>query len=155
MPFRVEGLDVSRFEPLFALGEAELEARGMRRLIADARPGFPCRVSLEDAAPGERVLLLAYEHQPAHSPFRASGPIFVREMAHRSFDAVDRLPPVFATRLLSLRAYDAAGMMVDADVVEGRDAAVTIARLFARADTEYLHAHYAKRGCYACLVERG
>ena len=126
----------------------------MRRLIADAKPGFPCRVSLEDAAPGERVLLLGFEHQPAHSPFRASGPIFVREAAHMTFDAVDQLPPVFATRLLSLRAYDATGMMVDADVVEGRDAEGAIARLLSRGDTEYLHAHYAKRGCFACRIER-
>jgi len=154
MPFRVKGLDRSQFEPLFALGDAELEARGMRRLIADAKPGFPCRISLEDASPGERVLLLGFEHQPAHSPFRASGPIFVREAAHMTFDAVDQLPPVFATRLLSLRAYDATGMMVDADVVEGRDAEDTIARLLSRVDTEYLHAHYAKRGCFACRIER-
>ena len=126
----------------------------MRRLTVDAMPGFPCRVSLEDAAPGERVLLLAYEHQPAHSPFRASGPIFVRETARQMFSGVDQLPPVFAGRLLSLRAYDAAGMMVDADVVEGRDAEGVIARLFSRAATEYLHAHYAKRGCFACRIER-
>ena len=154
MPFRVKGLDRSQFEPLFALGDAELEVRGMRRLIADAKPGFPCRVSLDDAVPGERVLLLGYEHQPAHSPFRASGPVFVRESARTTFDATDRLPPVFATRLLSLRAYDAAGMMVDADVVEGRDAESVIARLFSRTDTAYLHAHYAKRGCFACRIER-
>ena len=155
MPFRVKGLDRSQFEPLFALDDSELEVRGMRRLIADAEPGFPCRVSLEDAAPGERMLLLAYEHQPAHSPFRASGPIFVREAARTTFDAVDHLPPVFATRLLSLRAYDATGMMVDADVVEGGEAESVIARLFSRVDTEYLHAHYAKRGCFACRIERG
>jgi hypothetical protein len=154
MPFRVKGLDRSQFEPFFALGDAGLEARGMRRLITDAKPGFPCRVSLEDAAPGERVLLLGYEHQPSRTPFRASGPIFVREAARAVFDGVDELPPVFAGRLLSLRAYDAEGMMVDADVVEGSNAEGLIARLLARADTEYLHAHYARRGCYACRIER-
>jgi hypothetical protein len=111
-------------------------------------------VSLEDAAPGERVLLLGYEHQPSRTPFRASGPIFVREAARAVFDGVDELPPVFAGRLLSLRAYDAEGMMVDADVVEGSNAEGLIARLLARADTEYLHAHYARRGCYACRIER-
>ena len=81
MKFRFQGLLVAPFAPLFALSDTELEARGMRRMIADEKPGFPCRVSLEDAEPSERVLLTNFEHQPAHSPYRATGPIFVRENA--------------------------------------------------------------------------
>ena len=154
MKFRFQGLSVAPFAPLFLLSDAELEARGMRRMIADEKPGFPCRVSLEDAEPGERVLLTNFEHQPAHSPYRATGPIFVRENAGATRDCTD-VPPVLRPRLLSLRAYDAAGMIVEADAVPGDDVEPVLARLFSRDDTAYIHIHYAKRGCYACRVKRG
>ena len=153
MKFRFQGLSVAPFAPLFALSDAELVARGMRRMIADEKPGFPCRVSLEEAEPGERVLLTNFEHQPAHSPYRATGPIFVRENAGAAYDGTD-VPPVLRPRLLSLRAYDRDGMIVEADAVPGDDVEVALARLFARDDTVYIHIHYAKRGCYACRVDR-
>lgn len=57
-------------------------------------------------------------------------------------------------RLLSLRAYDAAGMMVDADVVDGHEIEALIARLLGRADSAYIHAHNAKRGCYSGRIDR-
>ncbi|MDE2134521.1 MAG: DUF1203 domain-containing protein [Alphaproteobacteria bacterium] len=153
MKFRFQGLSVAPFRSLFALGDGELAARGMRRMIADAKPGFPCRVSLEDAEPGERVLLANFEHQPAHSPYRATGPIFVRESAGAPYDSTD-VPPVLRGRLLSLRAYDADGMIVDADVVPGDDVESALSRLFARDGSAYVHIHNAKRGCYACRVEQ-
>ena len=153
MKFRFQGLSVAPFAPLFALSDAELEARGMRRMIADEKPGFPCRVSLVDAEPGERVLLTNFEHQPAHSPYRATGPIFVRENAGAAYDGTD-VPPVLRPRLLSLRAYDRDGMIVEADAVLCDDVEAALARLFAPDDTAYIHIHYAKRGCYACRVDR-
>ena len=118
MPFRFLGLSAKPFAPLLALSDHELEMRGMRRMIANEKPGFPCRVSLEDAEPGERLILLPFEHQPAHSPYRAAGPIFVREAAHTTFDRSGELPPVLLGRMLSVRAYDPDGLMVDAEVVD-------------------------------------
>ena len=155
MRFRYKGLPFAAFEPLVRMSEAELQSLGPRRMIVDESPGFPCRVTLEDAAPGERVLLLSFAHQHAHSPYNASGPIFVRERAHESYDS-DRIPPVFATgRLLSARAYDEAGMMIDADVTQSNDLESLLAKLFAGDEAEYVHVHYARRGCFAARVERG
>jgi len=153
MPFRYTGLDAGQFLSLFALSDAELAARGIQRVTADKKPGFPCRVSLEDAAPGETLLLLPFEHQPAASPYRSSGPIFVREKAAAPYDST-HLPPVFASRLLSVRAYDQDGMMVDADITEGAHAETLFTQLLMRDDVAYLHVHNAKRGCYAARVER-
>ena len=155
MSFRFKGIPRAPFEALFALDDAALAERDISRVIADEKPGFPCRVSLADAEVGERVLLLAYPHQPAHSPFKASGPIFVRENARETFDRVGELPEVLKNRLLSIRAYDAAGMMVDADVAEGAGVEPLIKKFLARADTDYLHVHFARRGCFSCRVERG
>ena len=153
MSFRFKGLSLEPFAPLFALSNTELEARGFRRMVVDEKPGFPCRVTLADAEPGEEVLLINYEHQPAHSPYRAKGPIFVGKHGAR-FDG-PAVPPALRTRLLSLRAYDKDGMIVEADAVDGSDVEPVLERLFARDDTAYVHVHYAKRGCFAALVERG
>jgi hypothetical protein len=154
MRFRYIGLPVAPFAPFFELNDDALIERGMRRMVAQEKPGFPCRVTLEDAEPGELVLLLPYEHQPAHSPYRASGPIFVRENALAQYDRAGEPPPVLHGRTLSLRAYAKDGMMVDADVTEGAEVETVLQRLFARDDTACVHIHNARRGCYACRVER-
>ncbi|MEI9992297.1 MAG: DUF1203 domain-containing protein [Rhizomicrobium sp.] len=153
MSFRIRGLDAGQFAPLFALDDAALAERDMRRVAIDAPRGAPCRVTLEDAAPGERAILLPFAHQEAHSPYRASGPIFVREGAREAFDRVDELPPVFTGRLLSVRAYGTAGMMIDADVAQS-DPRGLFEKFFADANVDYLHVHYARRGCYSCRVDR-
>jgi hypothetical protein len=99
------------------------------------------------------VLLLNYLHQPADTPFKASHAIFVREWAETQYRAVDDIPHVLRIRPISLRAFDASGDMVDADLIEG-DLEPTIARLFGNPEAAYIHAHYAKRGCYAARIDR-
>jgi hypothetical protein len=154
MNLRYRGLGADSFSHLFGLSNDELVARGMRRIVVDEKPGFPCRVTLEDAERGERVILLPFEHQSAHSPFRASGPIFVREAAHATFDRTGAPPEVLGGRKLSARAYGKDGMMVDADVAEGLDVIPLLERFFSTSEVEYAHIHFARRGCYACRVER-
>lgn len=156
MRFRISGLPAARFAPLFALGDDELLAQGARRCAAAPGSRRPCRVSLHYTPPEETALLLAYEHLPApHSPFRASGPIYVREGLRETFDRVGEVPPVLSqSSALSLRAYDSAAMMVDADVVPGAAVEAAIARLLGRADVNYVHAHFAPRGCYLARIDR-
>jgi hypothetical protein len=153
MSFRVTGLSPEPFRPLFGLPDEELARRGARRYTADG-PGFPDRIEISDAAPGETLLLVNYVHQPAETPYRASHAIFVRERAAAPTDMVDDLPPAMRARPLSLRAFDRAGLMVDGDLVDGREAEAVIERLFGHPTVAYIHAHYAKRGCYAGLIER-
>jgi hypothetical protein len=154
MSFRILGLSPAPFRHLYHRPDAELAAFGAVRHVADANPGYPDRVELRDAEPGETVLLLNWVHQPAPTPFRASHAIFVREGAERAFDRVDEIPAVFRTRQISLRAFDAADMMVDAELGDGRELEHAIERLLGDPRVEYLHAHYAKRGCYAARIER-
>ena len=154
MSFRIRGLDSAPFTPLFAMIDAELAERGIERTVATQKLGYPCRITLEDAEPGERVLLMNHVHQDADTPYRASHAIFVRESAATAFDAVGEIPPVLRPRLLSLRAFDAGHRMVDAGVVEGREVEGLIGRLFARGDVAYVHAHFAARGCFAARIDR-
>jgi hypothetical protein len=155
MSFRISSLPVEPFQPLFGLSDEELLAHGARRAVADEKPGFPCRVTLADAEPGETLLLLNYQHLPEESsPYRAAGPIFVRESAQGGTAVVDSVPDYLARRILSLRAYDRDGMMLDADVVEGKALAPMISKFFENDGVAYLHAHFAKRGCYAARIDR-
>jgi hypothetical protein len=154
MSFRIRGISAAPFRPLFALSDAALAERSISRIIADDDSGFPCRVSLEHAKPGEQLLLLPFEHQPAPSPYRASGPIFVREAATAQFDRVGEIPEVLPPRQLSIRAYDSQDMMVEADVVSGDTVRTQIERFFAMSGIAYLHIHNAKRGCYSCRIDR-
>ena len=146
---------MDQFEWLFALSDAQLEAKGAKRYVADRNPGFPCRVSLEDAAPGESLILVPFTHQPADSPYRASGPIFIREHARVASLAVNEVPKQLRSRTLSVRAYDAGGLMVDADIVDGQELESIVARLFSTPEADYLHVHFARPGCYACRIDRG
>jgi hypothetical protein len=154
MDFQITGLPVSRFAPLFALTSDELAARGVVRMVADKEPGFPCRVSLRDAAAGESVLLLNYEHLPVASPYRSSHAIFVREGAAEARLQVNEIPPSLQIRLLSLRAYDRNGMMLEADVVPGAELGPAIGRMLERGASAYLHVHNARPGCFAARVDR-
>jgi hypothetical protein len=151
MPFLLSGLPLDPFRPLFGLSDEALARRGARRLAAE--PGFPCRVTLDDAEVGEPVLLLHYEHQPAPSPYRASGPIFVRESAGETAVAA-AIPDSFRKRIFSARAYDGDAMMIDAEVVEGTALEALMERLFADPAAAYIHLHHARRGCFACRVDR-
>ncbi len=154
MSYQLRGLEPALFEKLFELDDAALAGRGMRRMRVDKPVGFPCRISLEDAPVGEDVLLLPFTHQDSRSPYRASGPIFVRQGRAQAARVVNELPAYLTLRPLSVRAYDTADEMVDAEVVDGREAATLIERYLARADVAYLHVHFARRGCYACRVDR-
>ena len=154
MHYRISGLPAQPFQNLFGLDDAVLAAAGVRRMIVDAPHAFSCRIGLLDAEPGESVLLLNYEHQPADTPFRSSGPIFVREATRETAAFTDEIPDQFRRRPLSVRAYDAEGMMVDADVCDGAALEPLITRLLGNSAAAYLHVHFARRGCYAGRVDR-
>ena len=153
-PFRLVALPSDTYAPLFALSDQELATRGALRMRADAKPGYPCRVSLVDAAPGAEVILLHHLHHDVRSPYRGGGPIFVRTGAETATPEVGEIPEMLRVRRLSIRAYDGDAMMVAAEVVEGDEVEPAIERLFERDDVEYLHLHNAGGGCYNCRVER-
>jgi Protein of unknown function (DUF1203) len=154
MSFRITGLSPEPFRPLFGLSDQELAAKGVRRYVADSKPGYPDRVEMRDAEPGETVLLLNYTHQPADTPYRASHAIFVIEGAQERYDRIDEVPAVLRSRTLSLRAFDKDNMIVDADLVDGGNVESAIQRFFADPRVSYVQAHYAKYGCYAARVDR-
>ena len=154
MDYVISGLPLPPFQTLFQLDDAALHTHGAMRVVADAQPGYPCRITLQDAAPGETLLLLPWAHLDVATPYRASGPIFVREGARARGVFRNSVPEQQRSRLLSVRAYDADGWMRDAEVDEGVRLEAVIARFFADPLVAFLQVHNARRGCYACRVDR-
>jgi len=154
MDFRVTGLPLEHFAHLRPLDDAALARADITRHVVDAPNAYPCRITLEDAMPGEEVLLLSYAHQPARTPYAAAGPIFIRRTAVATRVLINEVPEQQRRRLLSVRAYDDRDGMVDAEVKEGTELVSLIHRFLADPQVSYLHVHNARRGCYACRVDR-
>ncbi len=154
MSYVISGIDPAPFRHLYSLTDVELAAQGVVRMIADAKPGYPCRVTLEDAEPGDAVLLVNHEHLPVDTPYRSRHAIFVADGAEQAARCEGAIPEQLSIRLLSVRAFDADGMMIDAEVLEGSGLEAEIARIVADPRAAYLHVHNARRGCFAARVDR-
>ncbi|MFS2111629.1 DUF1203 domain-containing protein [Sphingomonas sp. Sphisp140] len=154
MSYVIQGIDPAPFRRLYGLSDATLAAEQVVRFTVEKKPDAPCRVELVDVESGETVLLVNYTHLPVASPYRSSHAIFVREGAEVAARFENEVPEPLAIRLLSVRAFDDAGMMTDAEVIEGRDLEPLIARMLADPAVAYLHAHNARRGCFAARVDR-
>ena len=151
MTYRITGLDPAPFKPLFDLSDEELASRDVVRMTVTAKPSFPCRVTLEDREIGDQVLLLNHVSQNG-GPYHASHAIFVSDGPPATF--VDQVPPVFATRILSLRAFDDQGMMVEAALAQPDEADGVIRNLLANEFVDHIDAHNATRGCFSARIER-
>lgn len=152
--FQIIGLPVAPFLSLFSLSDQELLAQGAKRIIADSAPGYPCRVSLAEAEIGEAVIAVEFSHHDVNSPYRASGPIFVREKAEEMQIMINEIPESVSSRLLSVRAYDTKSMMITAEVIEGSQLKDYINQTFQEDQIDYLHIHHARQGCYSCQAIR-
>lgn len=154
MAFHIRGLEPEQFEPLYGLSEEDLAAQGVIRCPVDETPGFPDRVSMTDLQIGDVALLLNYEHLPVTSPYRSRHAIFVKEGATVPYDATDEVPEVMSSRILSLRAIDAKGHIIDAGLAQGAEIEATIRMFLGNPAVDYIHAHFAQRGCFAARIDR-
>lgn len=154
MTYRIEGLAPTQFAPLFEMSDDELARVRARRVVADADRGFPCRVSLEDARAGERLVLVHHAHHDVETPYRSAFAIYVREGACEPAVYRDCTPPVFEGRPLSLRAFDADGTLRTARLVGPGEADAAIRALLDDAGIAYIDAHNAAYGCFAARIKR-
>ena len=142
-----------RREPAASTISSGILVGSLNRMTVNS-PTFPCRVSLTDRAIGETVLLLNHVSHDVDNPYRAAHAIFVTESEEEAADYVDQVPPVFEKRILSLRAFDQSGMMVDAALSQPGEADTVIRRLLENQEVDHIDAHNATRGCFSARVER-
>ncbi|MTB52071.1 DUF1203 domain-containing protein [Lewinella sp. W8] len=152
--FIISGIQKAEIQHLFSLSNEELTSRGITRMTVDEYPGYPCRLSLEDAPIGEEVLAFNYEHHAIQSPYRASGPVFVRLNQEAAQLEKNEIPAMLLHRYLSLRVYDDHGMMIDATTVVGEHLEDAIQTIFRDPAAKYIQVHNARPGCYNCQVDR-
>ncbi|MEM8908906.1 MAG: DUF1203 domain-containing protein [Bacteroidota bacterium] len=152
--FQIVGIDPAQFNHLFDWSEAALHKINAIRQKVDQQPGFPCRVSLQDATIGEEVILLPFTHHAVDAPYRATGPIYIRKNAQMANLAIDEIPQLLRHRLLALRAYDEGGMMQMAQTVDGQKLEPVIQSMLAQSNIQYIQVHNAGPGCYNCQINR-
>ncbi|MBG9590186.1 DUF1203 domain-containing protein [Cytobacillus firmus] len=152
--FQIIALQEKEFNNLFLMNEEALKNIGAVKMIANKKPGYPCRVSLKDAEVGEEVILLNYQYHCVNSPYKANGPIFIRKGATTAKLDVNEIPDMLYHRYLSVRGYNTDSMMVEAMVTEGVNLSRNIDKIFDNKEVEYIHILNAKPGCYNCLVKR-
>ena len=153
MTYSIQGLDPASFAPLFAMTAAELAGQRAVRVFADSDRGFPCRVSLTDAAAGDELVLLHHTNHAVETPYRSAYAIFVRRDAAQA-RYVDCVPPVFEGRPLGLRGFDAGGILRDARLALPGQAEAKILELLANPAIAYIDAHNAAHGCFAARIDR-
>ena len=154
MTYRISGLDPTNFDALRGADEATLAAHKAVRVVAAGKPGFPCRVSLDDAEPGESLILLHHVSHDVSTPYRSAYAIYVREAAQQAPTYVDEIPPVFANRTMAFRAFDGEGMLRNATLAKPGEADAAIRILFDAPEIAYIDAHNAAHGCFGARVER-
>lgn len=151
--FRISAIE-NTFNHLFDLNTEKLLSNSIVKMIVDKSPGFPCRVSLQDAEIGKEVILLPFQHHKTKSPYQSSGPIFVRKNAKNPKLEVNEIPKFLNHRYLSLRGYDNGGMIQEMDTCRGDDLRNKIQLFLNNPEVSYIQIHNAKPGCYNCQVNR-
>ncbi|MGH8032746.1 MAG: DUF1203 domain-containing protein [Luteimonas sp.] len=154
MDYVVSGLALQSFQPLFGLDDAALRAHAAARMRVDVKPGFPCRVTLEDAEPGETAAVAVAAPRRRHAVSRRRADLRARDRAGKRArpqrDPGAAAQPAAVGARLRCRRLDAR-----CEVVDGVDLDALIERFLADPRIDFLHVHNARRGCYACRIDRG
>ena len=152
--FQILGIQPSEVQALLNLDATALKKQGISKIVVDEKPGYPCRISLQDAEIGEGILCFPYEHHSVNSPYRSSGPVFIRMQAPAAVLAKNEIPLMLRHRLLSLRVYNHEAMMIDAHTLEGKHLEKVIQDIFSNVESAYIQVHNAGPGCYNCQINR-
>ena len=154
MAYMIEGLDPQQFRPLFAMDAGQLRDARATRMAAGAEGKYPCRVSLEDAAPGDELALVHFTNHDVETPYRNSFAIYVREAASVPASYIDRVPPILRGRPISLRCYSEAGNLVAAGIALADDVDAQLRTRLTKPEVAYIDSHNAMHGCFAARINR-
>ena len=149
--FRIEAIPAAELNRVRAAGQ---DIEGNPFTPRDADGGEPLRCCLRPSRAGERIALIAYRPSGTAGAYAERGPVFIHAEACAGYPADGGWPPEFRDRQQVLRAYDAAGRIADAILVEGVDAEAGIAKLFDDPAHVVVHSRNVLYGCYMFTVSR-
>ena len=144
----------ARWQQQLQQGTEQIENNPVIKVAADAKPGYPCRLSLQDAEPGEGLFLFSHSPFSTASPYRETGPVFVRENAKPAVLGANQVPEIAKARSIVVRAYDAGDMMVAARQAEAHEIADTIREFLRDESVEFVHLRAVVSGCFLCAARR-
>ena len=86
------------------------------------------------------------------SPYRMQIACYIRsgDKPHNGLEVLEQ----WRVRLLAVHVFDADGMPLGSDLVEGRHLEAAVERLLAEPKAQYLRIHYILPGRYAARIER-
>jgi hypothetical protein len=122
-------------------------------VTADSPEGYPCRLCLRWAQPGERLILFPFASIAPGRPYSESGPIFVHAERCERYRLTNEFPAEFR-RGRAIRAYDSEQNMIAGEVVNGNEPEAVIEKLLQNQETAFLQVRSASRGCYTMGIER-
>jgi len=144
----------SQLQQSLLQGTDRLQGNPVETVVVDASPGYPCRISLQDAQVGEELYLFSHTPFTTASAYRETGPVFVRKNAVAASLNVNELPDIALARSIVVRAYDGAGTMLAASAAESGEIANTIQDFFRDEAVEFVHLRAAVSGCFLCEARR-
>jgi len=136
-------------------GATSLHGNPVETVTIDSNPGYPCRLSLEDARKGEEVYLFSHSPFTGANAYRETGPVFIRKNAVPAALGVNELPEIALARSIVVRAYNSAGTMLAATPVETAEISATIQDLLDDESVECVHLRATASGCFLCSARRG
>jgi hypothetical protein len=98
--------------------------------------------------------LFPFEFHKTKSPYKASGPIFIRKNAIKANLKINEIPEMLFQRNQTLRAYNKNGIMIDAISPKPSELKKGIGALFSNPKAIYIQIHNTNPGCYNCQVNR-
>jgi hypothetical protein len=153
MRFVISAIPAERLDAMRRDGTDDAGER-LEPFVAE-EDGAPLRCCLRDARAGERLLLIAHRPGGTAGAYREIGPVFVHAGPCDGYAEPDSYPAGFRDRQQVLRAYDGAGRIVDAVLVDGVHAESGIARLLGRPGVATVHSRNVLYGCYMFAIGRG
>jgi len=154
--FQCIAIDTATVER-FRLTGRDDRGNTLRRVVATAGGGFPCRHCLHLAEPGQGMLLGSYNLPRPRGIYWTPSPVFLHEAACTRATAENEVAPiVLANTLVSVRAYDAADQCLYelGDVGPGETVRGPLLRALDDPWTSFVNIHTARPGCLLTRVER-
>jgi hypothetical protein len=131
-------------------------ANPLRRMVATAEGGFPCRHCLRLARPGEAVLLGSFNLPRPLGIYWTPSPIFLHETECPRANAPGEVAEIIRRNpLISVRAYDTNDQCIYelGHVGPGETVDAPLDRALEDSRTAFVNVHTARPGCLLARVE--
>src|SRR6266545_4300144 len=150
--FHIEAIPAADLDRIRANG-VDVAGNAFTPFVEDTG-GSPVRCCLRLSRAGERIALIAYRPPGTAGAYAEVGPVFVHAHPCAGYAEPNAYPAAYRARQQVLRAYDAAGRIADATLVDGSTAEDGIARLLADPAVTIVHSRNVLYGCYMFAIER-